>query len=158
MTGTTRSRDSSTFSSAEYLGRLMAELDRAAISTRIRHARRKAGFRNRQQLADVMQVHWRTIEDWENPKHQNVPWDRMEELAGVLNVDKKWLLHGDPEPRTSTAGDDRLESIVVRLESLEAQVAQSVKLTKEALRLLRAAPPQAGAAPRARRRETGTGG
>lgn len=42
---TTNRREGSTFSSARYLASLMAELDRAAISARIRDARTKAGSR-----------------------------------------------------------------------------------------------------------------
>lgn len=99
-------------------------------------------------LADVMQVHWRTIEDWENPKHANVPWDRMEELSGVLNVQKMWLLHGEPEVEA-----DELASIALRLEALEAAVTESLGLTRRALELL-AAPPVA-AAPPVRKRANG---
>lgn len=116
----------------------MAELDRAAISNRIRVARKQAGFRNRQMLADVMQVHWRTIEDWENPKHSNVPWDRMEELSGVLNVQKMWLLHGEPEEAEGGAA-----SISLRLQSLEEDLAKLTALIEEALGLLRASPRRA---------------
>lgn len=105
----------------------MAELDRAEISNRIRLARKQAGFRNRQMLADVMQVHWRTIEDWENPKHANVPWDRMEELSGVLNVQKMWILHGE-----DVVGEAALASLDSRLEELEA-------LTETGFRALEAA-------------------
>lgn len=130
MSGTTEHRERTTFDSASYLATLMAELDRAEISNRIRSARKQAGFRNRQMLADVMQVHWRTIEDWENPKHANVPWDRMEELSGVLNVSKMWLLHGEPEGSEASVGSlaDRLESLEVLtttgFEALEAAIAQ----------------------------------
>ena len=128
----------------------MAELDRAAISNRIRLARKQAGFTNRQMLADVMQVHWRTIEDWENPKHQNVPWDRMEELSGVLNVSKMWLLHGERE-----AEDLPAASISDRLLSLEALITESVDLTREALRLLREARKPEAAVPQRRKRANG---
>jgi DNA-binding XRE family transcriptional regulator len=44
----------------------MAEFDRAEISTRIRQARKQAGFRNRQEFADLLHVHWRTINLEEN--------------------------------------------------------------------------------------------
>lgn len=150
MSVTTNNRDLRTFRSAAYLANLMAELDRAAISNRIRIARKQAGFTNRQMLADVMQVHWRTIEDWENPKHSNVPWDGMEELASVFNVKKMWLLHGEAEE-----SEDELALISGRLQLLEEQVAESVALTREALVLLRETLRPADGAPRSRRRANG---
>jgi transcriptional regulator with XRE-family HTH domain len=128
MSETTAHRDRATFTSATYLATLMAELDRAKISERIRLARKQAGFRNRHDLADVLQVHWRTVEDWENPKHQNVPWDRMQELADVLNVEKHWLLHGDPEPRPG-ADAEALTEIARRLGELEAVVQDQGRAT-----------------------------
>lgn len=84
MDGATTETVRRTFTSAAYLSGLLAEMDAAQISLRIRHARRNAGFRSREQLADVLQVHVRTIENWENPKNPNVPYDRMQELADVL--------------------------------------------------------------------------
>lgn len=93
----------------------MAELDRAAISTRIRQARKQAGFRNRNDVADLLHVHPRTIEDWENPKHQNVPWDRLDEIARATGVTREWLLHGEREGSEPSA-----ESLADRLEALEA--------------------------------------
>lgn len=142
MTGTTVTRERHTVGSAT-----MAELDRAAISTRIRQARKAAGFRNRQEFADVLHVHWRTIEDWENPKHTNVPWDRLDEIGGATSVSRDWLLYGEREGEASA-----LVSIEHHLESLEAQVAESVALTREALELLREARRQEDGAPAPRRR------
>ncbi len=115
MSGTTEHRERSTFSSASYLASLMAELDRAAISARIRQARKQAGFRNRNDIADLLHVHPRTIEDWENPKHQNVPWDRLDEIAKTTGVTREWLLHGEREEE-----EDVLASLAVRLGELEA--------------------------------------
>jgi transcriptional regulator with XRE-family HTH domain len=137
ITETTIGRDSRSFRGGDYVVSLMAELDRAEISKRIRAARKVAGFRNRRDLADVMQVHWRTIEDWENPKHQNVPYDRMEELALVLHTTKWWLLHGEEAERVMGVGD-----LQARLEALEVQVSESIGLTREALELLHASFPQ----------------
>lgn len=114
MSGTTTHREGSTFSSARYLASLMAELDRAAISTRIREARKQAGFRNRNDIADLLHVHPRTIEDWENAKHQNVPWDRLDEIARVTGVSREWLLHGEPEE-----AEDELMAIRSQLQAIE---------------------------------------
>lgn len=148
MTGTTEHRERSKFDSARYLATLMAEFDRAEISTRIRHARKQAGFRNRQEFADLLHVHWRTIEDWENPKHANVPWDRLDEIAMATDVTRDWLLHGEREESVASA-----ELIESRLESLEAKVDEANQLTLRALGLLEllAAPPVAAAPPTRKR-------
>lgn len=147
MAETTHHRERSTVGSASYLAGLMAELDRAAISTRIRQARTQAGFRNRAELADLLHVHWRTIEDWENPKNTNVPWDRLDEIGRATGVTREWLLQGDRE-------DDRddLAALSLRLQSLEGQVAEQLTLTREALELLRAAKRRDAATASARRR------
>ena len=86
-----------TFSSSVYLESLMVELERAAISTRIKQARRRTGLPQRE-LADLMHVHWRTIQEWENPRAKTLPIDRLQELAGLLNSSAEWLLYGDKTP------------------------------------------------------------
>lgn len=130
-----------TFRSDRYLAGLLREMDSAQISLRIREARKAAVFRSREQLADVLLVHRNTIENWEDPKNSNVPYDRMDELAAVLNVDKRWLLHGEEAQRHSAGDDKRIGEILLRLESLEEQVGRLAKaedLTR-GLDLLRAA-------------------
>lgn len=116
----TRTAATSRFSSAAYLGRLLDEMDHAQISLRIRDARKLAGL-TQEQLAELMTVHVNTIGNWENPREGNVPFDRTDELAAVLNVEKRWLLHGDEQPH-SGADDERISAILLRLESLEAKV------------------------------------
>ena len=141
MSGTTDRTVGRTFNSGAYLSALFADMDAAQISLRIRQARKDAGYRSREQLADVLQVHHRTIENWEDPKNSNVPYDRMNEIADVLNVDKRWLLHGDAEPARGSI-EERLDLILHRLEALEEQVERSTKATVEAIVLLGARQPQ----------------
>lgn len=153
MTRTTTSRVRPTFSGGEYVASLMAELNRAEISKRIRQARTEAGFKNREQLADVLRVHRRTIEDWEDPKHQNVPWDRLEEIAQVTGKTKGWLLHGE---QPEEAG--RLETVDRRLGSLEVDVVKMAGQLHEAVRLLRAVAAAQGLSLPEGDEETETGG
>lgn len=79
MNVATKGGGRSTFSSAAYLRRLFDDMDQAEISIRIRQARVAAGIKSRDELADLMQVHRNTIENWEHPKRA-VPYDRMDEL------------------------------------------------------------------------------
>jgi DNA-binding transcriptional regulator YiaG len=109
----TTSRKVHTFSSATYLEGLMAELDRAAISIRMGQARDLAGLKQ-PEMADLLEVHFRTIQDWESPKKRVVPFDRLEEWARLTETTREWLLHGEME----ATEEDRLRRIV--REELEA--------------------------------------
>ena len=78
----TTSRKVHTFRGGEYVAALMAELSRAAIAQRIARARKQSGL-TQNELADLMHVHYRTVQDWESPKKDATPWDRLDELAAV---------------------------------------------------------------------------
>lgn len=127
----TTSRKVHTFSGGEYVAALMAELSRAAIAQRIRTAREEAGY-TQPELADVMNVHYRTVQDWESPKKQATPFDRLDELAAVTGVTKVWLLHGED---AAEAGDVR--TLAHRLREVEDLVEQTREDVGEALELLR---------------------
>lgn len=100
----------------------MAELDRAAISIRIAQAREEAGL-TQPELAELMEppVHMRSVQDWESPRNDTVPFRRLDQIARATRVTKEWLLHGD-DPATLTLAErlalliDRLEKVAKRLE------------------------------------------
>ena len=71
----------------------MAELDRAQISARMKDAREQAGLTQRE-IADLLLTHYRTVQEWENIKNANVPWDRLEDWARATGVSRDWLLTG----------------------------------------------------------------
>ena len=114
----------------------MAELDRAAISLRIAEARDKRAGLTQPELADIIGVHWRTVQDWESPKNPTVPWDRLGEIAEATGLTKEWLLHGDPPkpPANGTIDDD----LAGRFEGLAYIVReQAAGITEEIRRLPR---------------------
>lgn len=127
----TTSRKVRTFRGGEYVAALMAELSRAGIAQRIARARDQVGM-TQPELADVMHVHYRTVQDWESPKKQATPFDRLDELAAVTGVTKAWLLHGED---AAEAGD--VQSLSQRLSELEGLVGQTREDVGEALELLR---------------------
>ena len=94
----------------------MAELDRAAICSRIQLAREEAGL-TQPEFGEALSppVHWRTVQTWESVKQPRVPWDRLDQIAKITGRSKEWLLHGQEH-----AGSD----LATRLESLEGQVAE----------------------------------
>jgi transcriptional regulator with XRE-family HTH domain len=127
----TTSRKVHTFRGGEYVAALMAELSRAGIAQRIATAREQAGL-TQPELAEVMHVHYRTVQDWESPKKQATPWDRLDELAAVTGVRKEWLLHGELEEAVPDAA-----TLHRRLSDLEGAVEQTREDVGEAIELLR---------------------
>ena len=94
MIAATKSRKLVRFRGGDYVADLMAELSRVAICGRIQDAREQAGF-TQVELAELLHVHWRTVQNWESRKKPIVPWDRLDEIAKATDVTRDWLLHGD---------------------------------------------------------------
>ncbi len=117
----TETRKMRTFSSSAYLGKLMAELDRASICGRIAQAREEAGL-TQPELGEALSppVHWRTIQTWESLKQPRVPWDRLDEIARVTGRTKEWLLHGREPQAEDPDVVERLDRIERLLETLVA--------------------------------------
>jgi transcriptional regulator with XRE-family HTH domain len=105
---------------------LLMQLDRPAIRRRIRSARKAAGL-TQQELAELMRVHKRTVENWEN---EYVPWERLNELASVLAREVEWFLYGGDI--IAAAKRDEAEAVVLaavarldeRLDRIEAEIAE----------------------------------
>lgn len=99
----------------------MAELDRAAISLRMKESRDAAGL-IQVEIAELLSppIHWRTVQDWESPKMNVVPFDRLDEWARMTQTTREWLLHGQDAAVSSSAGPDleRFEAAVARLEAV----------------------------------------
>lgn len=85
---------------------LMVALREAEIRARIRRAREEAGL-TRDQLADLLTVHWRTVENYEK---KTTPWALLDKIAAVTGKRVEWLLHGDDVEAVASNGD-RLERI-----------------------------------------------
>jgi transcriptional regulator with XRE-family HTH domain len=78
---------------------LVSQIDPGAIQSRIRQARKEAGL-TQQELADLIERHKRTIENYERVR---VPdWSELAKIARVLDRPVEWFLHGD---RNDDEGD-----------------------------------------------------
>lgn len=126
-TAATDTRKVRTLPGGDMVASLMAELSRVGIAQRIAVARKQAGL-DQHELADVLGVHWRTVQDWESVKKQTTPWDRLDEVAAVTGVTKDWLLHGERGEVVPDAA-----TLARRLEALEAAVAESADRTAASL-------------------------
>lgn len=102
---TTKSRTFRTFL-------LLMEFEPERIRARLRDARKEAGL-TQQELADLMHVHKRSIENYEN---ERIPWDRLNDYARLLNREVEWFLFGEeaipPEGQLSAVAD-AVEALVV---------------------------------------------
>lgn len=120
-----------------YLHELMAELDRAAISLRLRESLQTAGIRQHE-MADLLHVHKRSIEDYVSPKVATVPFDRLDEWAKITGATKEWLLHGEEAVLPAEA-----------IASLQSDVAELREMVERILEQLpgQASPPAASGSP-----------
>lgn len=116
-----------TFPGDGYLAQLMGEIDRAAISLRLAQARAEVAL-SQSEMAELLTVHFRSVQNYESPKKHVIPFDRLEQWAQITGRSKEWLLHGD-EPRI--VADDRLQGIEEQLERLGAAVERVEDLLRE---------------------------
>jgi transcriptional regulator with XRE-family HTH domain len=119
-----------------YLHSLMAELDRASISLRLGQSLTEAGI-TQQEMADLLHVHKRSVEDYVSPKIGTIPFDRLDEWAKATGTTKEWLLHG---AEAGIASPEEVRALHEAVEQLQADV-------EEILRLLRPAAPGADSEP-----------
>src|SRR5205085_2098469 len=101
------------FSSATYLERLMAELDKEAICKRIYRIWKESGLTETEfgELLDPP-VSYRAIQTY---KKNRVPYDQLGQIAAIGGTTKEWLLHGDPVPSQVEAQADRLADAIEQL-------------------------------------------
>lgn len=115
---TTKSRTFRTFL-------LLMEIEPERIRARLRQARKEAGL-SQAELAEILGVHKRTIENYENLR---VPWDHLNDYARITNRQPEWFLYGEaalpPEGEvaalTATVSQmtDDLKQLRERLDALE---------------------------------------
>ena len=108
-----------TFRADGYLAQLMGELDRAAISLRLAQTREEVGLKQ-PEMAELLSVHFRSIQNYESPRMHVIPFDRLDEWARITGRTKEWLLHGD-DP--IVMADDRLSAIEDELRLVRAELA-----------------------------------
>jgi transcriptional regulator with XRE-family HTH domain len=121
------SRKLHSFRGDGYLAQLMGELDRAAISVRLAQAREEVGL-TQVELAELLQVHFRSVQNYESPRERRIPFDLLDRWAQVTGRPKEWLLHGD-EPRI--VADDRLQAIEDELARVTAGLERLEQLLRE---------------------------
>lgn len=101
----------------------MAELDRAGISLRMGQSREAAGL-TQPEIADLLHVHFRSVQDWESPRKHVVPFDRLGEWAELVNVSREWLLYGEAQAAVTLTPEmlARVESAIGVFERVAARL------------------------------------
>ena len=66
------------------------------IGRRIQLARKETGGMTQLQLADLLNVTGRSVQDYERGK--TVPWKHFERLEEITGRPLRWFLHGDESP------------------------------------------------------------
>jgi len=116
---------------------LMEKAETVAVKVRLAEARRRAGL-TQPELGDLLDppVHWRTVQEWESPKNQNIPFRRLHELARIYSVAFYWLLKGEPTPQDEKA-TDRLLTLgaenALELDALAERVGRIETLLQDVL-------------------------
>ena len=86
-------------------------------------------------LARRVGVKPKTIQDWENDRSEPGV-DRLSLLAGVLNVNLVWLLHGVGDAPVDDIGPDPLLAIAAQLEKLKRMHADTGQIIERLQREL----------------------
>jgi transcriptional regulator with XRE-family HTH domain len=124
-----------TLRSDDHVSALMPELDRAAITARLRRSREEAGL-TQHELAELLEVHFRSIQNYESPKQRQVPFDRLDEWARITGRTKEWLLHGD-EPLVGLASaEERFDRIEEELRRVVEEMERISEVLPEIQQLL----------------------
>lgn len=114
---------------------LVQEFAAREIGDRIAKARREAGGMTQEQLADLVDVSERSIQNYE--AGVSIPYKHLHRIAEVLNRSVGWFLHGEPTPAEGSEDGRDGPEVVRRLAALEEREERTQELLLEVLRLVR---------------------
>lgn len=107
---------------------LMQQFAAAEIGARIAQARKEAGGMTQEELADLLNVSKRSVQDYE--AGVTIPWRHFQRLETIFpNRSMAWFLHGDaaaeaPSPATDVVMAEIAERLVHVEQLLEGLAAQ----------------------------------
>ncbi len=103
---------------------LVRQFAQKEIGQRIALARKEAGGMTQEQLAELLNVSTRSVQDYE--AGETVPWKHFQLLEEIFRKPLGWFLHG--EEATQPAAEDAVfEGRLERLEGLSHQVLDTVR-------------------------------
>jgi transcriptional regulator with XRE-family HTH domain len=100
--------------------------DNDTLGGRLLRAREATGL-SLKELADRLGVRPATVQAWENDRSQPRA-NRMQMMAGLLNVSLSWLLHGIGSGPSGDGHAELLESLALQLDRLKRLQHESQQL------------------------------
>ncbi len=100
---------------------LMQQFAAQEIGQRIAQARKESGAMTQEQLAELLNVSTRSVQDYE--AGSTMPYKVLPRLEEIFKKPIGWFLHGDPDPVEGGAGDalaEIREQLAVQTQVLEA--------------------------------------
>jgi transcriptional regulator with XRE-family HTH domain len=113
--------------------------DTATFGDRLAAAREKAGM-SQEQLAKRLGVKLRTVEGWENDVSEPRA-NRLNMLAGLLNVSIVWLITGEGEGVAAPeeeAGSPDIREVLLEIRGVQTQIRSSAEKLARLEKRLRA--------------------
>lgn len=102
---------------------LVQQFEAEAIGRRIAQARKEAGLRNQQELAELLGVTLRSVQGYE--AGAVIPYAHFRRIEEITGKPLEWFLRGDPEPTT-----ERDAELVERLDRLDEGLAEMRELLR----------------------------
>jgi transcriptional regulator with XRE-family HTH domain len=103
---------------------LMRQFQQREIGERITLAMKEAGGMTQEELADLLNVSKRSVQDY--VAGTTVPWKHFQLLEEIFKKPLSWFLHGE-----ATADDDRLGEVLAALAGLQGQVGEVLALLQQ---------------------------
>jgi transcriptional regulator with XRE-family HTH domain len=95
------------------------------IGARIVKARNELDGMTQMELADLLHVSQRSAQAYE--AGEVIPYSRMSDIADILGVSQKWLLHGDD----SGLGDAEIRRLLEKLIDTNTNILLQIQLLNE---------------------------
>jgi transcriptional regulator with XRE-family HTH domain len=111
---------------------LVREFATEEIGERIARARKQAGGMTQEQLADLLDVSKRSLQDYEAGK--TIPWKYFQLLEKILKRPLEWFLYGEEGTATTALDADDLAAALDRLEAVEARQRELAERLEQLLR------------------------
>jgi transcriptional regulator with XRE-family HTH domain len=99
-------------------------VDAEAISQRIREARTQSGLTQRQ-LADVLEVHVRTIENYERGE---INYRTLGAIAAATGRQVEWILHGEDGLAGNPATAEQIRLLRDEVTAIREQVERMIEM------------------------------
>jgi transcriptional regulator with XRE-family HTH domain len=111
---------------------LMQQFVAQEIGARIAQARREAGGMTQDQLAELLNVSKRSLQDYESGT--TIPWKYFQVLQQVFERPLDWFLHGDPKDGSTANHDpDQLQAVLALVEEMHGWVRELRELVEARL-------------------------